>query len=68
MVLVVLAAVNWYLLKPLGPDINYFFLENFRVKYTLILDAFYEGEKKKNGLIYWVQAHLVTYTEIYKRH
>lgn len=42
---VVLAAVNWYLLKPPGPDINYFFLENFRVNYTLILGAFYEGKK-----------------------
>lgn len=44
---VVLAAVNWYLLKAPGPDINYFFLENFRVNYTLILGAFYEGKKNE---------------------
>lgn len=39
-VLMVLAAVNWYLLKPPQLDINYFFPENFRAKYTLILGLF----------------------------
>lgn len=50
MVLVMLAAVNWYLLKPPGSDTNYFFVENFRVKYSLTLHAFYEEKKKKGGL------------------
>lgn len=47
MVLVVLAAVNQCFLKPPEPDTNYFFLQNFRVKFTFGLGSFYEVKEKR---------------------